>query len=378
MTRSGTRSNRIIHLASISDIHLGHRRNSTRDIVDNLYKAFPDNAETGDLDMIFLVGDVFDDLLSLNNEAVTDIDLWIGDFLTMAKKWDISVRVLEGTPSHDWKQSQRFSVINEVAEIGADLKYVKDLSIEYIERYGISVLYVPDEWENSTDKTYSQVKQLLRAKGLEQVDFAFMHGQFEFQLPPQVHAQKHDSQSYLDIVKHLVFIGHVHVSSSYERIFAQGSFDRLSHGEEGPKGHLRASVYENGDYYVDFIENLGAKKFITVNCLDIDLSEAFKRIEKRIAKLPAGSYVRIEVNNDAEILGNFDVLAQKYPSFIWNKLVRGVEEGVASIVEEETAYIPITITRDNITGMIMERLTNTGNLHSQLLNLASTILEEVI
>ena len=51
-------------IACISDIHLGHRRTPTRLIVDNLYRAFPDSAETRALDVICIVGDLFDRLLT--------------------------------------------------------------------------------------------------------------------------------------------------------------------------------------------------------------------------------------------------------------------------------------------------------------------------
>ena len=46
--------------ASISDIHLGHPNTLTQSIIQGLREAFPDNVETEELDIIFIVGDVFD------------------------------------------------------------------------------------------------------------------------------------------------------------------------------------------------------------------------------------------------------------------------------------------------------------------------------
>src|ERR1700739_1745074 len=95
-----------LNIASISDVHLGASRTPTTGILKNLRAAFPDNEETAQLDLICFVGDVFDTLLTLNYDDLVAIKLWINDFLRLCAKHDIVVYVLEGTPSHDWWQSQ--------------------------------------------------------------------------------------------------------------------------------------------------------------------------------------------------------------------------------------------------------------------------------
>lgn len=366
-----------LYMAVMSDIHLGHKRNPTQEIIRNLRVAFPDNAETAELDIIWLAGDVFDDLLYLNDHDVLEIDAWIVSLLLICKKYHILLRVLEGTPSHDWKQSNRFESMNEVTGIGADLKYVKDLSIEYIERFGITVLYVPDEWDN-TETTLSQVHDLLRAKGLDKVDYAIMHGQFEYQLPAHItKAPRHSSEAYHNLVKELIFIGHVHIHTRNNRIIAQGSFDRLSHGEEGPKGHVRAKVYENGDRDVVFVENTGAKKFVTVRCNNMDLEDTLNEIDDHVRDLPEGSFVRVEGNHDNPIFTNMDVLIRRYPLFTWNKLTRQDDEVDSPIIEDETVFIPITITRENLPALLLERVAGTG-VSEPVFNAAEALLLEVL
>lgn len=366
-----------LRLAVISDIHLGHKRNPAAAIIQNLMAAFPDNAETARLDIIFLAGDVFDNLLTLPHDDVVEIDLWVSYFLRLCKKHDIMLRVLEGTPGHDWQQSQRFEVINQAGRIGADLKYVKDLSIEYIERYGITVLYVPDEW-GAPDKTLSQVHDLLRAKGLDKVDFAIMHGQFEYQLPPQVKAPKHDSRSYLELVRHLIFIGHVHTHTRYERIIAQGSFDRLAHGEEGPKGHVRALVRANGEADVVFHETVGAKKFITVDVGDASLEETLERVDYRLKDLPPNSFVRVRGDYMNPIFTNMDTLIRKYPLITWSSDAEAPKEkDVEELGEEDALFQPISITADNITRLLMERISASG-ASSEILQCSEAILSEVL
>lgn len=374
----------MLRIASISDIHLGHRRNETKDIIHALNKAFPDNAETAALDLIVLVGDVFDRLLDLPEAEVAYIDLWITRLLRLCNKHDICLRILEGTPSHDWKQSVMFETKRQSLELpNLDMRYVKDLSIEYIEKLGINVLYVPDEWNASTDKVFEEVEGLLTARHLEQVDYAFMHGQFEYQLPPAAtKAPRHDSFRYLNIVKHLIFIGHVHVYSNYERIYAQGSFDRLAHGEEGPKGHLRAEIEDDGTYRVRFIENKLARKYLNIKCYGMEMEEIFEKIDTMTAKLPLDSCVRIECNPTHPILTEMATIIRKYPSFVWSKLAKDLDEvqEMPLYVDDTDAmdFVPIAITKDNVKQLLLDRLTKRPNADLAMISIAEKHLLELI
>jgi len=65
----------------------------------------------------------------------------------------------------------------------------------------IWVGFVPDESAPTTYQKLSQIHDLLRTKGLDQVDQIFMHGQFGYQLPPHVKPQKHSSDAYLSITR---------------------------------------------------------------------------------------------------------------------------------------------------------------------------------
>jgi DNA repair exonuclease SbcCD nuclease subunit len=367
-----------LKVASVSDVHLGHSKTPTLDILKNLRAAFPDNEETAQLDLICIVGDLFDTLLNLNHPDLAEIKIWIADFLRLCKKHDIVLYVLEGTPSHDWWQSQMFVTINEgIAGIGAKLRYVKDISVEHDPDLDIWVGFVPDESAPTTEQTLSQIQSLLQTKGLDKVDLMFMHGQFEYQLPPHVKAQKHDSQAYLALTRYVIFIGHVHVHSSFERIFAQGSFDRLSHGEEAAKGHMRATLYANGDYEVQFVENTGARKYITVYCYGMAVEDALQEIERRVRELPVNSAVRLEANHDHPLFADMDILIREYPSFTWSKNPKDRDkEEEEELVDDETTFVSITINSENITRLLMERLANMG-LDAELLGIAEAKINEV-
>ena len=369
----------MIKIASFSDIHLGHRRNRTDLIIKALRLALPNNSETAELDIIFLVGDVFDRLLDLANEYLTDIDLWISDLIRICSENDIILRILEGTPSHDRKQSERFLTLAKIIREPIDIQYVKTLSIEYIERLKINVLYIPDEWDISTDRTLEQVKELMASKGLKQVDYALMHGQFEYQLASGAkHAPKHSSEEYHKLVKHLIFIGHVHNFSNQGRIYAQGSFDRLGHGEEQPKGHLRATVNNDGSYQVNFIENKLARRYVTINCVGLDLDESLVKIKKVVARQPVDSCIRIEAPSTNPILADLPALMKMYPDFVWTKILRDEEtQEELDVVNEEYSYSPITINKDNIIGLLMSRLVN-NQLNSDVITNAQKHLMELI
>lgn len=289
-----------LNIAELSDVHLGHNKTSASHIVKNLYRAFPDNEITGELDIIWIAGDLFDSLLNLPSESVSEITKWATHFLKLCKKRDIVLRVLEGTPSHDWQQAKLLVDINEHADIGADLKYIQELSIEYIERFGIHILYVPDEWRPKNSHTWHEVQELLLSHQLSKVDFCIMHGCFTYQIPPSLldMFETHDTENYIGITEYLIFIGHIHQHSQYKNILSAGSFDRLSHGEEEPKGHIRATVNKDGTYTAKFIVNEGAKTYLTLDYSGLSLDEVYRRLDELIPTIKDDSHVRIQASTE--------------------------------------------------------------------------------
>lgn len=366
-------------IAAVSDIHLGHKRNKAEDIIYALGRAFPNNQETAELDMIVLVGDVFDRLLDYPDEDVTHIEYWIYDLLTLCSRNNIKLRVLEGTPSHDRFQSEAFNKIKTASKLNVDLKYVKTLDIEYIEDFDKTFLYVPDEWEVTTDKTLADVKALMSSKKLSKVDFAFMHGNFDFQLGSHIKKiPRHDSEEYLKLVKEYIFIGHIHNFSFKDRIIAQGSFDRLAHGEEGPKGHVRAVITEDGERSFYFVENNLARIYNTYKCYKYTLEETLEYLRKKVSKLPSRSCVRIEANHNHPVFSNMSQLITMYPTIVWTKLPKSEETEVEIIETDDIEiYDQITISRDNIVSLMMNRLTNLG-VQTNILSRSEKLLTELI
>ena len=339
----------------LSDVHLGHRRTPTEFIIKNLKKFLGVHAQTASLDMIFIAGDVFERTLRFSSEDATISDLWIYNFLRMCKDLNIAVRVLEGTPSHDQEQSKRFDIINEVSQLNVDLKYHKTLTIEYLEKWDLNVLFIPDEWLGSPEKALENVKEVMHGKGLNQVDLAIMHGQFDYQVPEGINAPCHASEAYLSFVKYGVFIGHNHTRSSFKHIYAQGSFDRLSHGYEDPKGFISAEIRKDDTMHVSFVENTDAKVYITIHCERLSIEESYLKIDEIVKTLPEDSYVRIGVEKSHPLANSLTELVRKYPSMYWDKIIEKEEkETFQEIID--IPYEKFIITKDNIEELIMNRI----------------------
>ena len=344
-------------LAVASDIHLGHPNTPTELILRNLEKAFSTSANTEELDIVFLSGDVFDRLLNFPDDNVTDIEMWVSVFLRRCKALDITVRVLEGTPSHDWKQSKIFEKINLLGNIECDVKHVTTLSIEHLEKYDKTILYVPDEWEPEPDDTWKQVKDLLSVNGLEKVDFAIMHGSFPHQLPSHIKVPMHDPNRYQSIVKYIIAIGHIHKPAIYERIYTPGSFDRLAHGEEEPKGHIRFYLNTDDSWKVVFIENKDAKIYKTISCLGLGVDDALEKISAIAKDLPANSFIRIEAEKEDAIMVSLDVLKSKFPNIVWStKVSIKNNSGKEMLVDMRAKFQGIDITKDNLFDLLMNRV----------------------
>jgi hypothetical protein len=339
----------------VSDVHLGHHRTKTEFIVNNLKKCFFDTGVMEDADLFLIAGDFFDRLLSLPVEEVRLINDWIVSFLARCKRHNVMVRVLEGTPSHDWKQSRLFDEMNRHLGDAADLKYVDTLSVEYIPRLDASILYVPDEWSEEADETWKQVSDMLRGMGLEKVDFACMHGVFQYQLPISSPIC-HNEERYLSIVREAIFIGHHHLHTRYDRIFAEGSFDRLSHGEEKPKGF---GIYRrDGDSVsLEFVENPYAKIYKTLNLVGMGVEEAIKVIEP-YRDYPAGSHFRLLTRRSDGVSSAMNKIRDLFPGFYWTPQLEDLETNETSLqsAEKEDIPKPIAITRDNIGRLIAGRL----------------------
>jgi len=286
----------------LSDIHLGHSKNNTSDIIENLKNYFLVNHNKfKNLDMIVLAGDIFHKLLVTNSRQYLDTVSWLSWLLLYCSKHNIKLRILEGTPSHDWQQAKIIDTILKEMILDIDYKYIDTLHIEIMDDYGISILYVPDEWKHHASDTLKDVKELMKSNNLEQVDIAIMHGQFHYQIPMVVLDSSHDEKEYLRLVKYFISIGHIHTHSVFSRIIAQGSFDRLAHNEEEKKGGVLITLDPTLGNKYEFIENKKSKIFKTIRTNVTTLDELIIELKTKLIKLPKFSYIRVITDSNHKL-----------------------------------------------------------------------------
>ena len=146
----------------------------------------------------------------------------------------------------------------------------------------MNILYVPDEWAPNPEQLLKEVKFKLKEHKLEKVDMAVMHGAFKFQLPDFIdHLLEPDD--YLSLVNGPIIIGHVHDHTKYMRILVPGSFDALTHSDDGKrKGGLLIDLsLEDFTFSFKFLENKHRLRFSSIDVTGKDIEYIKKIILKK-------------------------------------------------------------------------------------------------
>lgn len=370
----------IIKYLVISDIHLGHNINKTEYIVNNLRNFIFKNKKFKNLDIIFIAGDIFDRLLNPSSNDMILSCVWLTELVKFCKERKIKLRILEGTPSHDWKQAKLISNIIEKLNIEIDYRYIDTLFIEDMNDLGLSILYVPDEYKHKATDTFKDVKKLMKSLGKEMVDIAIMHGQFNYQLPIKLESS-HNEEDYSSISRYYINIGHIHTHSVRDFIIAQGSFDRLTHGEEEDKGGVLVTlekIFDKVGFKYEFIPNHGAMIFKTVDYKDSDIEYILKDISSICKKLPIPSNLRILTKKHSELSKNLSTIKSLYPGInikIENKEKEKVEK--LNLLENKIVDESFTITKENIKELLDEEMKIRGYTKEQIA-IYDEIIREVI
>ncbi len=386
-----------LNIAETGDVHTGHPSTPTRHICTNIRAEFNEETLKG-VHWLIIAGDWTDRLLGmpngravpehLVNEYITDrnevveiMDV-MAHILRVCKKYDIRLDILEGTPSHDNRQNMTWLLVNELTGIGADVHYIDTLCIRYIEKFGIDVLYVPDEWPSGIDGTWLEVQGLLAERNLDKVDFAVMHGAFTYQLPEIVAAKGgcHDPERYLSIVRHYIFINHVHIHTVYDRILASGSFDRLCHGEEMDKGHLRVKVRKDGHNEIVFKVNENAMIYRTLDCTGLTGTEIFAMLDNLMREgLKPGSYLRLKTDKHDPAIQLLKQIKQDYPAWVFSTLVNKEKVSKGTLfTDNRNRYEEVTITPDNLKLHLLPRIEARLGEGAQLVGVCGSVIDELL
>lgn len=354
------RRRRDLRSASVSDIHFGHPSTPTRLIAQNLREAFPQGAVTGELDIIYIVGDIFDEALDYaDTEEIGEIERWFHYMLRLAELFNIVIIVLAGTPSHDRGQPKHFEKIWREGGYKVDFRYITEISIIHVESLDIRLLCVPDFTSPDGEAIYRRVLEVFAEHGLTSVDYGLIHGAFSYQMPdiPAVQAGCHRMERYHDLVDNTIWAGHIHESSVWGRIHSNGSFDRLNHGEEHAKGHWRALHRVNGEDDYRFVINTGAKRYDSVNVSGLPMDEALARVTQCAQGLPELSNIRIVGEREHPIFTNIRPLKEAYPKLQWSTKVEKKQEAPKALLSDmRPVFEEIAISKETIAQLLMDRI----------------------
>lgn len=353
-----------ISYLSISDVHIGHPETSAEEIVrhlDSYFKGFGTECPFNDIDMLFIVGDLWDDSIDFASKTLGVFLPWFDRLLAWAHRREILIFILEGTPRHDRRQSATLMTIIADSPYGSICKYIPSLCIQQIPEHDLTVLYVPDKCRPTAEAVARDVQSLYEEHGIAQVDIAMMHGMFRYQLGTiPMNNQVHDERFYLDRVKNYISIGHVHTYSTYERIVAQGSFDRLTHGQEEAKGAVLFNRI-SGEWSYRFVENTEAKKYVDLEVKG-DLDTMMKKIDKLTDNLPHGSSIRLVGDALHPLYQGFATLAVKYPFHTFKTKKAKKDEKKVDVVGSDDDYKPVVLNRQTVTQAVYEEVALANDL----------------
>lgn len=362
-------------IASFHDVHFGHPNTRYDNIIRGMEKDIcATDPFIRNLTYLFYPGDVFDRLLILPEQGIPAIRREFRRQLEICQAYGISVRVLEGTPSHDWHQSKLIMSVAEEMGFTGDLKYIDTLCVEITPK-GHSILYIPDEWRTDLQQTYLEALEAIKVAGLERVDYCLFHGQFTHQFPPEWQVGCHDADAWQSLVKHYLFAGHIHTPSRKGKILVAGSYDRLRHGEEHPKGHYRVTVKTDGDDIIEFVENKEAKIYLTLDVSGQSVESIYGYVESKIHGLPVNSFIRLSGNRDQSLRMVKKALSDNYPEYRWDIIFEKTKKQPRTVSLDSTPIQKTTVTLGALEDAILLRLEQSG-LSPQVIDHAKQLYKD--
>lgn len=348
---------RDINIIAISDIHVGCPRLNPRQLHERFIKYLYPHI-TKEIDILFVCGDFFDSLLNMNSLASLESIEIIRELKALCRDNECDLRILRGTFTHDRDQPQHF--VNGEDPNDKTVQLFKTVDVEYNERTGLNILYIPDNVP--TKDIYEDIRNLLASHNLEKVDILVHHGYFKHMLPPNIQ-EPHgclDVEIVSKFVKGCVLNGHVHLTSIHKNVISVGSFDRMTHNEEGPKGFYKVHIDQEGVYHFSFIENKEANKFLTFDMRTFGTmcSEAIAFFTKKWAALiPTFSktetiHIRFISDDLGIIEGCSQVAREQMPEVIIDKVNTVKRAQILENVNMGLSELPV-ITEDNLPELLL-------------------------
>lgn len=278
-----------IRIVVCSDIHFGCLSNDQEEMAEAFVKTiFPLLPET---DMFHINGDLFDDVLHFDRNEFDPIYITFMALFNECAKHNVIFRLNQGTYSHDRNQCKRIASFYNSTFYGQfDFKFMDGIHFETVTIKGrdLRFLYVRDDLPyKSAEDAVDAIRAKMAELGWDYVDYAFVHGFFEFTFPNNVSREKRVvfTRNQFSFVRKVIDAGHVHQYRVDGNAISNGSFDRMSFGDEDPKGCIQILDYP--DHYVaKFIENRFAAVYDTIEISpEEDTHQIRDKIQAHIAGL---------------------------------------------------------------------------------------------
>jgi len=256
-------------LVFLTDLHLGHPKVPAAVIHAHL-EEFLYPQLTDDVDFLILGGDFFHGMITFDSNAGLVANTIIQELRLLAHQHQFLIRGIRGTFTHDRNQTLQMLIApqDRVPKIhGRPLINIHDQIA--VERYdwlnNLSMVFLPDI---VVDNMLETAKVVIRRNGLDRVDLVVHHGFCTCLLPKGVPLHEdnvYTCADYRTIAHGPVLNGHVHTPQIHEQIVSGGSFDRLKHDEEEPKGFF-VVTYDTRTHQAtyDFKTNDKATPFHTI------------------------------------------------------------------------------------------------------------------
>lgn len=351
---------------AISDVHIGNPRIASRELYMKMKKylypmlSLPEN-DPNKVDVLFVCGDFFDTLLTMNTESSIIAVKIIDDLVALALEHNFLIRVIRGTYTHDRNQSRFF--MKYLGRESNVVKVYETMALEYIEFINKWVMYTPDNlpYENQL----AEMEKLMKDNQLEKVDILVNHGYFRHQLPHGItppHNTLVAEEVREKIVPHGFCIsGHVHVAGSYLHVISIGSFDRFSHGEEYEKGFYIIHD-KNGIITYNHVDNHDACIFSTIELHDRgkDNNGEFgkfrswfnKNIVQFVPELANQVHIRIKADDVALVEACAKYARETYENVVIDKMVESTKEQIIENVNMHLDELPV-ITPVNLSELML-------------------------
>ena len=344
----------VCRILVLSDVHLLHRRVPTWHIIEVLKEKIISGGET--LDAIYIAGDLFDDSRYLRQDESQEAVGFLTWLLEWCRSTKTALRIIEGTPSHDHGQSKVVEALN--ITVGVDCLYLAGIGVFYDEAIKATVGWVQDEYKDRVAvNTEAEMAELTATRGLEKVDFFFMHGCFKFQVPIES-PHWFDEDFWISRCRLGIYIGHDHREKVFSLIRVMGSVDRLAHGENEDKGMT----------LVDFTPTV-ARNYFLVNqaACPMRAVEANEDYTAQLAEcLDALAYIdehpsraigrfKVEYHNGSPIADHVSKWKREYGFHIEGKRVntKDEEQRLVAVFSTE-AVVDERITPDNVERILLE------------------------